>query len=278
MATQVQANVNRFDGLAEVYNNARPKPPPALLQILPQIVNQNASGSKLKRVLDIGCGPGNSTWFWAEHALEIVGVEPNRDFLAFATKTLALVPNPPCKISFKEGNSINTGQPDNSVDLITMSQALHWMEPQATFKEAHRILRPGGVLAAFDCDWPPTTVSWEAENAFDKCRELTTAAGDKHLLFADVKHWDKESHLQRMRESGLFRHVKEIVVHHQEMGNSKRLVDLFLSQGEVGTALKSKKVTKEEIGFNGLSELCERTLGSQMQPWYFSYRVRIAVK
>ena len=34
-------------------------------------------------------------------------------------------------------------------------QALHWMEPAPTFGEVARLLRPGGVFAALDCDWPP---------------------------------------------------------------------------------------------------------------------------
>ena len=37
-----------------------------------------------RRVVDLGCGTGLSTRFWAPHADEVVGVEPNDAMRAFA--------------------------------------------------------------------------------------------------------------------------------------------------------------------------------------------------
>jgi SAM-dependent methyltransferase len=41
--------------------------------------------------------------------------------------------------------------------LVTCSQSLHWMEPEPTFAEVARILRRGGVFAAYDYDWPTSS-------------------------------------------------------------------------------------------------------------------------
>ena len=41
-----------------------------------------------------------------------------------------------------------------SADIVTCSQSFHWMEPEPTLAEIARILRPGGVFAAYDYDWP----------------------------------------------------------------------------------------------------------------------------
>ncbi len=37
---------------------------------------------------------------------------------------------------------------DQSVDLVTVAQALHWLDLEPFLKEARRVLVPGGVLAA----------------------------------------------------------------------------------------------------------------------------------
>ena len=38
---------------------------------------------------------------------------------------------------------------DRSVDLVTVAQALHWFEFEAFYREATRVLKPGGLLAAW---------------------------------------------------------------------------------------------------------------------------------
>lgn len=69
------------------------------------------------------------------------------------------------RIKFIKGDSGNVSLENGSVDIVTCSQSLHWMEPTSTFQEIQRILRPGGVFAAFDCDWPPV-INAEAENLY----------------------------------------------------------------------------------------------------------------
>ncbi|MBV8225541.1 MAG: hypothetical protein JO232_10170 [Verrucomicrobia bacterium] len=52
--------------------------------------------------------------------------------------------------------------------MITASQSFHWMEPVSTLHEVARILRAGGVFAAYDCDWPPVSDP-VADAAFAEC-------------------------------------------------------------------------------------------------------------
>ena len=42
-----------------------------------------------------------------------------------------------------------SGLPDQSADLITVAQALHWFELKSFYAEVCRVLRPGGVLAVW---------------------------------------------------------------------------------------------------------------------------------
>jgi SAM-dependent methyltransferase len=52
-------------------------------------------------------------------------------------------------IEYRVARSEHTDIPDDSVDLITVAQALHWFDLDAFFTEARRVLRPDGVIAAW---------------------------------------------------------------------------------------------------------------------------------
>lgn len=51
-------------------------------------------------------------------------------------------------VNYRDAFSDATGLANNCADIVTISQALHWMEPESTFGEVARILRPGSVIAA----------------------------------------------------------------------------------------------------------------------------------
>lgn len=51
------------------------------------------------------------------------------------------------KIEYHVATAEKSGLDDSSVDLLTVGQAFHWFDPVGFFKEASRVLRPGGVLA-----------------------------------------------------------------------------------------------------------------------------------
>lgn len=48
---------------------------------------------------------------------------------------------------FRVARAEDSGLAAESVDLVTVAQALHWFDIDAFFSEAQRVLRPGGVLA-----------------------------------------------------------------------------------------------------------------------------------
>ena len=159
---------------------------------------------------------------------------------------------------------------------MTCSQSLHWMEPNGTFAEVARVLRDGGVFAAYDCDWPPT-LNAEAEQAYNACRAKAEALERQLRLAPEVHQWNKGGHLERIKQSGRFRYVKEVGLHHVESGGAERLVGLALSQGEIATLLKHG-VGEDEIGITALREAAHHALGDGIVPWFWSYRLRMGVK
>ncbi len=252
----IQRSGFRLEGFAERYDAARPRPPEALLDLLCRL----AAVGRPRLVVDLGSGTGLSTNIWSGRSSEAVGVEPNPDMRAQA------VPLP--GVRFVDGLSSDTGLPDECADIVTVSQALHWMEPEPTFAEVARILRPGGVFAAYDNDWPPT-VHPEIDAAFDAVLDRVDG----------LREWRpgreaKVTHLKRMKACGRFRYVRETLVHGIELGGADRIVDLVKSQGVVARMLDGG-MAEEELGLTELRAAAERVLGTREAPMLFSYRVRL---
>ncbi|NLF76361.1 MAG: methyltransferase domain-containing protein [Chloroflexi bacterium] len=261
------ANIERYSGFSDTYDRYRPQPPAILIDILTQL----AAVERPALVVDVGSGTGLSTRLWAGRADQVIGIEPGDDMRRQAEAQTAAP-----SVRYQPGYSTATGLPDACADIVTVSQALHWMEPEPTFAEMARILRPGGVFAAFDCDWPPT-MHWEAEAAYNACMARVDAINRERGFTREVRAWAKGEHLDRMRASGVFRHTREIVLHHVEMGHADRLVGLALTQGRVATVLKHG-VTEADAGITELRAVAARTLGDEPRPWYWSYRVRLGMK
>lgn len=245
-------NIERFTGFADVYDSHRPQPPRALADLLLRLVKRPAGSVK---VADLGCGTGLSSRYWGRRAAQVTGVEPSDSMRAQAEQLGGE------NVRYVKGFSHATGLPDASVQIVTCSQSLHWMEPEGTFAEAARLLEKGGVFAAFDYDWPPVTGIWEVDDAYSraeaKCRELEGKTG----VSTGLRQWDKSGHLARMQASGAFRWCRELLLHHEETGDAERLMGLFLSQGFV-QQLKKAGYSDAELGLDTLRAVAESQLGS----------------
>ena len=112
---------------------------------LAQRINIAATRGK---IIDLGCGPGNSTAVCAEHwpAASIVGLDSSPEMIAAAR---AAQPDR-CWIVGDIGEwALQPLEPENRVDLIFSSAALQWIDDHATvFPRLIEKLSPGGVLAA----------------------------------------------------------------------------------------------------------------------------------
>jgi SAM-dependent methyltransferase len=251
-------------GFAEGFDANRPSPPEALFDIL----CLEAQTNRPRLVVDLGSGTGLSTRPWAGRADEVVGVEASpemRDQAEAATSA--------ANVRFVQAYAQSTGLPDGAADIVTCSQALHWMEPGPTFAEVARILRPGGVFAAYDYDWPPI-VHWEVEAAFERMlhEAWVIRSTDK-----DRMRYAKDGHLDRMEASGHFRYAREIVLHSRERGGADRIIGMAFSLGPLTVQLQ-EGATEEEIGLAALRETAHRVLGDREVDIYLGYRVRLGVK
>jgi ubiquinone/menaquinone biosynthesis C-methylase UbiE len=254
-------------GFAGRYHAYRPRPPLALVELLQQM----AQTSRPDLVVDLGSGTGLSTALWAAHARRVVGIEPLDEMRGIAD---AMRAGP--HVEFRAGVAQQTGLPAGAADIVTCAQSFHHMEPQGVLVEVARILRPGGVFATYDYDWPPV-VHPEAELAFfafmDRIRELRAA----HGIRSEQQQWDKTEHADRMQSSGAFRLVREVLLHRTERCTAEHWVGFALTLGHVIPVL-DLGLSDAELGLDELRRVSERTLGAEGLPWYVSYRVRIGVK
>jgi SAM-dependent methyltransferase len=61
---------------------------------------------------------------------------------------LAQAPSHP-GVTYRAALAHESGLPDASVDLVTVAQALHWLDPDEFYAEARRVLVPDGVVAVW---------------------------------------------------------------------------------------------------------------------------------
>ncbi len=262
--------INIWSGGAESYDTYRPQSPPILIDILTQLAHMQ----RPQLVVDLGSGTGLSTVAWTERAERVIGIEPNADMRSQANLRISMLSHVK-NVSYQDGLSIHMNIASDSADIVTCSQSLHWMEPEPTFAEIARILRPGGVFAAYDYDLPPT-VHWEAEQVENKVMERFRTLRTERGLDHAVKSWSKEKHLERMQASNLFQYTKEIAVHNVESGKSDRFIGFVISLGSF--RYLKEGVTEQELGLDQLRDVANKVIGDEPVPWYLSYRVRIGIK
>jgi ubiquinone/menaquinone biosynthesis C-methylase UbiE len=259
---------NIWTGKASNYDLARPAPPP----VLPDLLTQMIATPHPSLVVDLGSGTGLSTVIWAEKARHVIGIEPNDDMRAEATHK-SEQHSATAHIEYQAGMAHQTDLPDVCADIVTAAQSFHWMEPTSTLTEIARILRTGGLFAAYDYDSPPT-IHWELDQLVHEANirliEFVRTRGLTHT----IKIWPQNKSLAPLRESHLFRFTLEVFLHHVEQGDVTR----FLRMMHSGAFSGQFQITDQELGLDRLAQVAFKYIGPTPIPWYWSYHVRIGIK
>jgi len=104
------------------------------------------------RIVDMGCGFGKSAWPMKQAfpEAEVIGVDLSAPCLKLAaarTKARGLA------VEFRQADAADTGLAADSVDLVTSTMLIHELPLPAlegVFREAARVLKPGGSLRFMD--------------------------------------------------------------------------------------------------------------------------------
>ena len=124
----------RFSDRADDYARARPGYPDAVFDAIEALTSLSPSSV----VADVGSGTGISAAPLLRRGYTVYGVEPNAAMRAAAERAFAAEP----RFTSVDGTAEATTLADESVDLVLVAQAFHWMDPVRTRVEFARVLRP----------------------------------------------------------------------------------------------------------------------------------------
>jgi SAM-dependent methyltransferase len=128
----------RFSDRADNYAKYRPTYPQTIIAYLRETIHLNRKHT----IADIGSGTGIFSELFLKHGFRVIGVEPNEAMRLAGEANLGHNTH----FTSVDGRAEATGLQTGSVDLITVAQAFHWLEPVTTKVEFSRILREGGHI------------------------------------------------------------------------------------------------------------------------------------
>jgi len=126
---------DHFSGFAARYADFRPHYPALLFDYLATVAPSR------DLAWDCACGNGQATVDLAGRFQKVVATDASKEQIASARA------HP--RIEYRVATAEQSGLADESVSLVTVAQALHWFDLQRFYAEAGRVLRAGGILAAW---------------------------------------------------------------------------------------------------------------------------------
>jgi len=126
---------DHFSDASSDYKAYRPQYPNELFEFLADL-----SPAK-QNVWDCGCGNGQASVALAEYFQNVFASDASEAQIKQAEKK----PN----IQYSTSPAESMVASDNSLDMVSVAQAIHWFDHDKFFKEVDRVLKPGGVLAAW---------------------------------------------------------------------------------------------------------------------------------
>jgi SAM-dependent methyltransferase len=135
MGTHAMSFKDHFSGLAAQYSAFRPTYPPVLFDYLAQLCRER------RMAWDCACGNGQATGGLARHFAAVIATDASPQQLSAAA--------PHGNVTYRVARAEDSGINSNSVDLVTVAQALHWFDLDSFYGEVQRVLVPSGVVAAW---------------------------------------------------------------------------------------------------------------------------------
>jgi SAM-dependent methyltransferase len=129
------AFLDLFSRQASVYATARPSYPDALYRYLASLVPH------CRLVWDCATGNGQAARDLARYFDRVIATDASPEQIAEA------VPAP--NVEYRVAPAEASGLDPHSVDLVTVAQALHWLDHDRFNAEVSRVTVPGGVVAAW---------------------------------------------------------------------------------------------------------------------------------
>jgi ubiquinone/menaquinone biosynthesis C-methylase UbiE len=128
-----------FDEIAAEYDRNRPMYPDELVDQACQVAGIGAGD----RVLEIGCGSGQLTRSLLARGLHVTALEPGRNLMALARQNLEGAG----AVEFMNARFEDASCPREHFRAVFSASALHWVDPEVSWRKIADVLAPGGTLA-----------------------------------------------------------------------------------------------------------------------------------
>jgi SAM-dependent methyltransferase len=126
---------DNFSKQAAVYAQFRPTYPPELFNYIVSFVKEK------NEAWDCGTGNGQSAKELSKYFTKVIATDISQKQIDNSHKEE--------NIFYSIAPAEQTTIADNSIDLVTVSQALHWFKFDQFYKEVKRVGKPGGIIAVW---------------------------------------------------------------------------------------------------------------------------------
>jgi SAM-dependent methyltransferase len=218
-------NKTIFNALAEQYNAYRPHYPPEALLFLVTLGELDKSSD----VADIGTGTGRIALELAKYVRLVYAIDTASvmlDQLQISAEAEGL-----SNIRTIEAPGEATGLLNESLDLVTLAQAFHWMDKPSALKEASRILKPEKSMVLL---WNQVTNT--KDEYYSEITSLIKKHNPNYKGGADILSADFPDHIN---SSKLFGPIERYTFSFECSYTPENYVGFLLSKSYIGVGISS---------------------------------------
>src|SRR5947209_16549007 len=137
--TEARSYGRVFNEIADEYDRHRPAYPDALIDRACEL----AGIARGAAVLEIGCGTGQLTRSLLARGLRVTAVEPGEQLVALARDQLRGAGD----VQFVNARLEEAAVPHAHYRAVFSASAIHWVDPDVSWRKAADVLVEGGTLA-----------------------------------------------------------------------------------------------------------------------------------
>lgn len=126
---------DNFSTQSKLYSKHRPRYPDSLFAYLASLVAEHYL------VWDCGTGSGQAAIGLANFFEKVIATEPSASQLAHAVRH--------ARVEYRNEAAETSSLEYQSADMITVANAMHWFKLEEFYTEVNRVLKPGGIVAAW---------------------------------------------------------------------------------------------------------------------------------
>jgi SAM-dependent methyltransferase len=123
---------DHFSARAALYSQYRPTYPNELFDWIASLVERHDV------VWDCATGSGQAAVGLANHYTRVIATDASEKQISMA--------EPNESIEYRVATAYESGLSDNSVDVVTVAQAIHWLDHERFYREAKRVMRDNAAI------------------------------------------------------------------------------------------------------------------------------------